>query len=524
MRYDLLNQTVYIKSLYMNYKPRWTTELPKDLNEKQLFSTYIQSRELPQIEMTMAKDGPYAIVRFNFAHNDYKQKFTKEFSGPSDKIYKDAARQASRIGLNLERQFNSEWNKTLMQLLNSPSKNKTILNIAYQNKKESFGLYTIKTPGELLQEKIISSGLKGVQIANAIGINEVTLYRYLKNEIDISRDNAIKLGKVFGCDPADLIFNSLFVPVWGTVDTITDGYEKGYSVYPGEITELETEDLVKCPRETYRPDVKAIKIHNGSYMFDDHTAFYYDNPSHEVEDKICVVGTKLKNFKDNEVRLRYFIGVVEKIKNKKTINLLNIDPFSSNVSGTEEDEDLHGFDDLMQLHEDQRYLIQDIIPEFISPVVSFVDNKVDQTVKSEMIQAYDKYYTLSRKDELAKIDEFRKEKVRAAIKGKIAKTLKDLNNDNKFYENDDPFDFMASEKLKVLINNDERFRNLLTQIGTGKYKTEKQIKSTPLAELENLNKDLTSKENKIAEAAYQEFEDDMLHEEAQNQEPMDMDK
>ena len=159
----------------MSLKPRWTKELPKDLNEKQLFSTYLQSRELPQIEMTMAKDGPYAIVRFNFAHNDYKQKFTKEFSGPSDKIYKDAARQASRIGLNLERQFNSEWNKTLMQLLNSPSKNKTILNIAYQNKKESFGLYTLKTPGQLLQEKIISSGLKGLDIANMIGINEVTL-------------------------------------------------------------------------------------------------------------------------------------------------------------------------------------------------------------------------------------------------------------------------------------------------------------------------------------------------------------
>jgi len=508
----------------MSLKPRWTKELPKDLNEKQLFSTYLQSRELPQIEMTMVKDGPYAIVRFNFAHNDYKQKFTKEFSGPSDKIYKDAARQASRIGLNLERQFNSEWNKTLMQLLNSPSKNKTILNIAYQNKKESFGLYTLKTPGQLLQEKIISSGLKGLDIANMIGINEVTLYRYIKNEIDISRDNAIKLGKIFGCDPVDLIFNSLFVPVWGTVDTIIDGYENGYSVYPGEITELSTKDLVKCPRETYRPDVKAIKIHNGSYMFDDHTAFYYDNPSDEVEDKICVVGTKLKNFKDNEVRLRYFIGVVEKIKNKKTINLLNIDPFSSNVTDVEEDEDLNGFTALQQLHEDGRYVIQDIIPEFISPVVSFIDNNIDQKIKPEIIQAYDKYYTASRKDELAKIDEFRKEKLRAAIKGKIAKTLKDFHADNEYYLNDDPFNFMASEKLKVLMNSDKRFRGLLTKIGTGKYKTEKQIKSTPLEELEGLSKDLTKEEAKITEAAYLEFEEDMLHEEAQNQEPMDMDK
>ena len=242
------------------------------------------------------------------------------------------------------------------------------------------------------------------------------------------------------------------------------------------------------------------------------------------KDKICVVGTKLKNYKDNEVRLRYFIGVVEKIKNKKTINLLNIDPFSSNVTDVEEDEDLNGFTALQQLHEDGRYVIQDIIPEFISPVVSFIDNNIDQKIKPEIIQAYDKYYTASRKDELAKIDEFRKEKLRAAIKGKIAKTLKDFHADNEYYLNDDPFNFMASEKLKVLMNSDKRFRGLLTKIGTGKYKTEKQIKSTPLEELEGLSKDLTKEEAKITEAAYLEFEEDMLHEEAQNQEPMDMDK
>ena len=303
----------------MNLKPKWRPELPKEINERQLFSTYLQSKELPIVQMTMAKDGPFAKVDFKFAHKHYKQTFIKEFSGPSDDIYKDAARQASKIGLNCERLFNKEWNKSLMQLLNKPSKDKKVLNINVQNKKENFGLYTVKTTGELLQEKIISSGFKGLDIANMIGINEATLYRYLKNEIEISRDNAIKLGKVLGCDPVDLIFNSLFVPIWGTADTIVDGYENGYSVYPGEITELEKEDLVKCPREIYRPDVKAIKIHNGSYMFDDHTAFYYDNPAAEVNHKICVIGTILKNFTDKQPRLRYFIGIVEKIKNKKLL-------------------------------------------------------------------------------------------------------------------------------------------------------------------------------------------------------------
>ena len=138
----------------MNLKPKWRPELPKDLNERQLYSTYFKLNELPKVQMTMAKDGPFAKVDFKFAHNDYKQTFIKEFSGPSDEIYRDAARQASRIGLNFERLFNKEWNKSLMQLLNKPSKDKKVLNINVQNKKENFGLYTVKTPGELLQEKM----------------------------------------------------------------------------------------------------------------------------------------------------------------------------------------------------------------------------------------------------------------------------------------------------------------------------------------------------------------------------------
>ena len=507
----------------MNLKPVWRPKLPKDINERQLYSTYLQSKELPKVQMTMAKDGPFAKVDFNFAHKNSNQFFIKEFSGPSDDIYKDAARQASRIGLNCERLFNKEWNKELLNLLNSPSKNKSVLNIDVKNNKETFGIYTIKTPGELLQEKIISSGFKGQQIANMVGINEATLYRYLKNEIDISRDNAIKLGKVLGCDPVDLIFNSLFVPVWGTVDTITEGPNNSLRVLAGEITELEAEDVVKCPRELHRPDVKAIKIHNGAYMFDNHTAFYYDNPTDEVENKICVVGTKLKNFKDGDVRLRYFLGVVEKNKNNRTINILNIDPFNSDVGQIEQEEDFHSFDDLQKFHNDQKYLITDIEPEFISPIVSFVDNKVDQKVKSEMIKAYDTYYTRSRKDELAKIDEFRKERVRSAIKGKVVQSLEDFHEDNKYYVNEDPFEFEASERLKVLANNDKRFRGLLTKIGTGKYKTEKAFKSAPLAELEDMSKDLTVEEAKVAEAAYQEIQEEFLHDEAMNGEPMDID-
>jgi len=511
-------------------KDSFQPDLDKDL-QKKLVSTFLLNKEMPIIYMDLhqEKDVEYEVhakVTFKFYIQEKKNKvfYDRVFEGTQVEVYKDAARLSSRISLNCERLFNKEWNKTLMHLMNKPSKDKSILNLGiYQNKRESFGQYTIKTPGELLQEKIISSGFKGKDIANMTGINEATLYKYLKNDIEISRDTAVKLGKILGCDPADLIFNSLYTPIWGMVDTTFDGYENGYSIYPGEITELPMEQFVKCPRETYRPDVKAIKI-SGESMMDNYTAFYYDNPSDTVNGKICVVGVMLKNFKDDQVRLRYFIGIVEPIKGKKNINIINMDPYNHDVTEVEADEDIHTFDSLQQLAKDQKYLIENVDPEFISPIVSFVDNTTDQKTRSEIIKAYDTYYTASRKDEIKKVEEFRKAKVRAAIKGKVMQSVAEFYADNKYYENDSALEAIAYKKLKLLMNNDNRFRNLLTKIGTGKYKTEKQTKSTTLVELEDLSKNLTAKENEIAEAAYLEFEEDRMHEEALNQEPMNMDK
>ena len=60
--------------------------------------------------------------------------YTRIIDGPSDEVYKISTRVASRIGLNLERQFNKEWNKTLVQLLNKPTKNKSMLNLGVYKK------------------------------------------------------------------------------------------------------------------------------------------------------------------------------------------------------------------------------------------------------------------------------------------------------------------------------------------------------------------------------------------------------
>ena len=133
---------VWYKTSDMKIKDYWSPYFSRGLKTKFLVSTYIQRRELPTIQMEL-KEPPFvrATAKFNYIYliknkeNKVEtEHYTRIIEGPSSEVYKIAARVASRIGLNIERQFNSEWNKTLMQLLNKPSKDKRILNLGLYKK------------------------------------------------------------------------------------------------------------------------------------------------------------------------------------------------------------------------------------------------------------------------------------------------------------------------------------------------------------------------------------------------------
>ena len=254
----------------MNFKDYWQPYFSRGLKTKNLVSTYIQKRELPTIEMNLNDDVVRATVKFNFVYirkeiSTSKMKvehYTRTIVGPSDEVYKVSTKVASRIGLNLERQFNSLWNRTLTQLLNKPSKNKSILNLGIY-RKDGYGIYDIAEPSELLSQKLMSSGMKQKDLATLAGVDETTLYRHLKGTFEISRDAAVKYAKALGCDPIEILFNNLNVPIWGTTDTLEMSMLDKFSVYASEITSLnETSNysIAQCPREIYRPDIKAIKI------------------------------------------------------------------------------------------------------------------------------------------------------------------------------------------------------------------------------------------------------------------------
>ena len=495
---------------------------PKNRPAKMVVSTWYNQRDIPIIEMEMQKEI-FAKVTFSYEHASQEvredpevsnQEFPRILSGPTDKVYKAAAKICSQISLTLEREFNTEWNRALVNLLNKPSKNKRILNLGVYKDKSKFGLYDIKTQGELLQEKLFLADITGKSLAAMAGVNEATLYRHLKNDFDISKEQAIKYAKVLGCDPAELIFNPLIIPVWGDVDTTESIVSNPFQIYASEVRELEEPETVKCPRELFRPDIKAVRLSGSasSAMFSNHTAFYYDNPSDQVEGKICVVGARIKDRRSDVIRQRYFVGAVEFTKDGK-VNLKTIEPSVTDISGYDIDEDFNTAQQAQSIFDDMYYIIKDIEPNFISPVISIVENNLNEDAKQQIIKAYDSYYTKSRMSELEQVDLARNRKIRAAIKGLIIEDLTSLREQESIYDDDVAIDRLAEERLNLYLKNDKRFRSILNEIGKGKYTVDKKMKSKPLMDLEKLNEELSKEELKIVQTAHDKIIEDYEHEE-----------
>ena len=407
---------------------KFDPKLPKDLQKRYLISTFLQTSEFPTIEMTFhqKKDVEYTVqatVKFNFKNfkkyvSEYElpkkiinKDYTRIIAGPSEDVYKLAAKQASRISLSLGGKFNDAWQKTLMQLLNKPSKNKSILNLGvYQNKKESFGIYDITSPSVLLQKQLTKSGITQQVLAALSKVDEVTLWRHLKGTYEISREAAIKYAKALGCDPVEILFNALNIPVWGSTNTQDQSMLNKFSVYASEITATKEIDNVRVPREIYRPDVKAIVIDCPNSAYHGHTAFYYNSNAPIVfEDQMVIVGTKIPNFHGGELRMRYFIGIYKKNKNGKTIDLHTIDADAVDVGDLEPDEDMRRFEEIVGYAQELKFVIDDITPEFVAPIVALVNNsKINDPIKTEVLKGYDKIYTENRKEDFKSKENFNK--------------------------------------------------------------------------------------------------------------------
>ena len=477
---------VFYKSLYMNLLPRFDPKLPNETDQRKLISTYSTERELPTIEMTMAKDGVVARVVFKFKHRNYKQIFSKIFLGPQEDVYKVAAKQASRIGLNLERQFNSEWNKNLVELLNKPSKkNSEKLNLELN--KNTYGIYDIQRPAALLNQKISASGMSLKEFANLADVNEATLFRHLKDSFEISRDVAIKYAKALGCDPAEILFNDLSVPIWGSTNTLTSSLLKRVVVDHHEITANENLGIIKCPREIYRPDVKAIRIDSPHSHLHNQVAFYYStNDAKEFEDQVVVVGANVKDRSDGNARPRYYIGVYKKNYNGKTVDLHTIDPELISAEGFVADEDFNTFDDVVNVIEAERIIVQDLDPFFVAPIVSFIDPvKVYSNKRTDVQKDYKDIYTDSRIEEDLNFKNFKEIQKMSYLKQKLEDYLKEIDTD-------DMETLLVRNQIKTMIEVSSNMQDTIGLAAYGSAKFEKRIK--PIKDKNIIKADFTPEE------------------------------
>jgi len=484
------------------YDPK-LSEANQRLSAKNLISTYTTERKIPYIEMRLLGDQVIATVTFDFWYDKKRTKKFAEFDkinrtieGPSDEVYKLAAKQASKISLSLSSIFNDEWQKTLVNLLNKPSKNKTVLNLGLY-KNNNYGIYDITNPSILLDQKIKESGMSLKDVALLSGQNETTLFRHLKGTFEISRDAAIKYAKVLGCDPAKILFNDLSIPVWGSADTLEQSSIERLSVYASEITANENLGVIECPREIYRPDVKAIKIDSPNSHLHGHVGFYYNsNEPIDLEDQMVIVGTNLKNLVGGEIRQRYFIGTYKKNRNGRTVDIHSIDPAVIDISGLTPDEDMNSYEDFVGLEEGQRIVIDDITPTFVAPLVALINpSEVYSDKKIDIQKAYNEIYTQSRTDEVKALKIFKNNQMKSIIEEQLEDNI------------DDYVDQMNHQKIKALIMADKKLQSVISTAAYGKAKYEKKIDIKE--EAKKIKADLSAKEELIVREAVDRLQEQM---------------
>ncbi|MDC1330217.1 hypothetical protein N8210_01635, partial [Pelagibacteraceae bacterium] len=269
------------------------------------------------------------------------------------------------------------------------------------------------------------------------------------------------------------------------------------SVYASEITANENLGVIECPREIYRPDVKAIKIDSPNSHLHGHVGFYYNsNEPIDLEDQMVIVGTNLKNLVGGEIRQRYFIGTYKKNRNGRTVDIHSIDPTVIDISGVTPDEDFHSYEDFVGLEEGQRIVIDDITPTFVAPLVALINpSEVFSDKKIDIQKAYNEIYTQSRTDEVKALKIFKNNQMKSIIEEQLEDNI------------DDYVDQMNHQKIKALIMADKKLQSVISTAAYGKAKYEKKIDIKE--EAKKIKADLSAKEELIVREAVDRLQEQM---------------
>jgi len=273
--------------------------------------------------------GQQAVVGFIYKNGNYR-----EYYGEREEVFKEAIAKIKEKKNAVKAQaladmFIDEWNKSKPYVPND------------FNVKES----------HLLNDVLKGKDISAPELAKITGTTKQNVYGQLSGDRGVSRETAIKYAEKLGVDPVDLLFPKKSVSVWGKVNTLEEvDLEEPYS--PGRIYGIENKNVI-CPRDIWSPNIKAIIIDAYGSMYHNQVAFYYrDNQTKlEINNKLCVVGAKVKGFFDEELTYYYF-GLYENVRGKHF--LLNPDPYTEDAN---------------------KYILKNFNLEFISPIVTTLDQK-----------------------------------------------------------------------------------------------------------------------------------------------------
>ena len=234
------------------------------------------------------------------------------------------------------------------------------------------GIFNYRNANSLLVDKFKEAEefLNSEELAKKLGFADTSMItKHLKGERDITREQAIKYGEYFGCDPSDILFPKPLVKIWGHVDFI-HGVTVDAPYAQGEVAAQAEENFVACPRDIYRPDIRAVKVVSPGSFLHNQVLFYYESKQDEGKvGELCVVGIETEVPEFDFHSKTYHIGIYENVRGK--VRFANPDPYAEG-----------NFKDLVIKNNSSIF--------FSSPIVGIVNLSVLKGARKNSINAFKK--------------------------------------------------------------------------------------------------------------------------------------
>jgi len=450
--------SVDLKTRYEgSVKPFWTAKEYEYQNL--ILNGFIVHRELSGYQKS---DIPKARVDFFYdGDNGLGQ---KRIIGAEIKVYKEATKFLSRAEL-LE--FNTKWTKAKYEgLFNSKDP------FARQDISDSTipPWHTDPTGwSKKIEDKKekISSPLSDIFLTNNIDPKDLagegglsSLYNYIQGKRELPKNKAEEYAELLGIAPQKLMFNTKYIPSWGTVNLQKIKKDNDENYYG--IGEIETNDVVytvPCPSEIYQIDIKAVQVDFDQSAYHGFVAYYYETNSlaPNLNNKLCMIRTyeALEDEKGNKFGpdtgyYRYFLGIYQTYGTK--VRILNPDVTS-----------------------DVKILASDVDVDLAAPIVAFVkpayfedDVVISRNIKSANVNKL--------KQLIAEDEKLKKEQ---ADQNKTLEKLSRFINE-KFYKAKEAKKVQTEldKQVQIMKETEERLSQIQKDLERSIYKQRRELTAT----------------------------------------------